>query len=262
MVSSQLERLKQHADKADKDLATALRLLETAEWGFSGEHSHYGVVEHAGWLTKMGNRVRNWKRRWFTLRSGCIYYYRSKETTIHEGIIPLGVETVVECVEAKYGRDNCFVIENPRRAYVLVAPNTEEMETWINVVLQVVARQLSKPHQPLPDAGSSDDEREAPEQQQQQQIQRPIDIDSDDEGTAPNRVQQHTVKPLSDRERLKQTLEDVQMVMKSILMVTSQTTTAVKEHKQIMVKGEDLGPDTLEAMLRGVDEYDYDPDDL
>lgn len=35
------------------------------------------VLEKSGYLLKMGNRVKAWKRRWFILRSGEILYYKS-----------------------------------------------------------------------------------------------------------------------------------------------------------------------------------------
>lgn len=35
------------------------------------------VLEKSGYLLKMGNQVRAWKRRWFILRNGRILYYKS-----------------------------------------------------------------------------------------------------------------------------------------------------------------------------------------
>lgn len=35
------------------------------------------VLEKSGYLLKMGNRVKAWKRRWFILRNGEILYYKS-----------------------------------------------------------------------------------------------------------------------------------------------------------------------------------------
>ncbi len=29
-----------------------------------------------GWLTKQGNSVKSWKKRWFVLKEDCLYYYR------------------------------------------------------------------------------------------------------------------------------------------------------------------------------------------
>lgn len=35
------------------------------------------VLEKSGYLLKMGNQVKAWKRRWFILRNGGILYYKS-----------------------------------------------------------------------------------------------------------------------------------------------------------------------------------------
>lgn len=35
------------------------------------------VLEKSGYLLKMGDQVKAWKRRWFILRNGGILYYKS-----------------------------------------------------------------------------------------------------------------------------------------------------------------------------------------
>lgn len=32
-----------------------------------------------GWLTKLGEKVKNWKRRYFILRAGVVYYYKKND---------------------------------------------------------------------------------------------------------------------------------------------------------------------------------------
>lgn len=31
-----------------------------------------------GYLTKLGGRVKNWKKRWFVLSDGKLYYYKTE----------------------------------------------------------------------------------------------------------------------------------------------------------------------------------------
>jgi cytohesin len=31
-----------------------------------------------GWLWKQGGRVRNWKRRWFVITDGCLFYFETR----------------------------------------------------------------------------------------------------------------------------------------------------------------------------------------
>jgi len=42
-----------------------------------------------GFLFKLGHVVKNWKKRWFVLKDGKLFYYRSKEDKEPTGIIPL-----------------------------------------------------------------------------------------------------------------------------------------------------------------------------
>jgi len=42
-----------------------------------------------GWLWKQGGRYKNWKRRWFILNDGCLYYFEFTADKEPRGIIPL-----------------------------------------------------------------------------------------------------------------------------------------------------------------------------
>ncbi|CAF1349006.1 unnamed protein product [Didymodactylos carnosus] len=42
-----------------------------------------------GFLFKQGGRYRNWKRRWFVITEGCLYYFESTTDRDPRGIIPL-----------------------------------------------------------------------------------------------------------------------------------------------------------------------------
>jgi len=42
-----------------------------------------------GWLWKKGGRYKNWKRRWFILNDGCLYYFEFTADKEPRGIIPL-----------------------------------------------------------------------------------------------------------------------------------------------------------------------------
>ncbi len=34
-------------------------------------------LEKCGYLTKLGGKVKNWKRRWFVMKNGEMLYYKS-----------------------------------------------------------------------------------------------------------------------------------------------------------------------------------------
>lgn len=47
------------------------------------------TYEKTGWLTKQGEKVRSWKKRWFVLRNGTVFYYGSPKSKTPKGVIPL-----------------------------------------------------------------------------------------------------------------------------------------------------------------------------
>lgn len=59
-----------------------------------------GRVMHEGWLTKEGQWRKNWKRRWFALRSTTLTYYDDPDSKKPKGVIPL---------------DSCAVQPSPRK---------------------------------------------------------------------------------------------------------------------------------------------------
>jgi len=61
-----------------------------------------------GWLWKQGGRYKNWKRRWFILNDGCLYYFEFTADKEPRGIIPLENVNVRE-VEDKT-KQFCFEI--------------------------------------------------------------------------------------------------------------------------------------------------------
>jgi hypothetical protein len=46
-------------------------------------------VFRTGWLEKMGNVVKSWRRRWFVLRYGALEYYKAAEDRTPRGTILL-----------------------------------------------------------------------------------------------------------------------------------------------------------------------------
>ena len=51
----------------------------------------------SGWLIKQGGVVKNWLRRWFTIKGNYMYYYTNKDEKKLLGAIPLPGNKVAEC---------------------------------------------------------------------------------------------------------------------------------------------------------------------
>ncbi|CAF3565599.1 unnamed protein product [Rotaria sp. Silwood1] len=63
-----------------------------------------------GWLWKQGGRVRNWKRRWFVITDGCLFYFESRtEVDIPRGVIPL-VDVAVREIDDDRTKQYCLEI--------------------------------------------------------------------------------------------------------------------------------------------------------
>ena len=61
----------------------------------------------AGYLTKEGGKSKTWKKRWFTLVNGCLYYFEKEAAKTPKGIVPLE-NLKVEALPSFTAKKNCF----------------------------------------------------------------------------------------------------------------------------------------------------------
>lgn len=95
-----------------------------------------------GPLTKMGGRIKTWRRRWFLLdpRRRLLAYYGDKEETKLKGVIYF---QAIEEVYYDHGRAACkspnprltFCVKTYDRLFCLVAPSAEALRIWMDAVL-------------------------------------------------------------------------------------------------------------------------------
>ena len=60
--------------------------------------------ERVGWLTKQGEYIKTWRRRWFVLKQGKLLWF--KESTITRTSVPRGVIHVSRCLTVKGAEDS------------------------------------------------------------------------------------------------------------------------------------------------------------
>jgi len=88
-----------------------------------------------GQLVKMGGRVQTWKRRWCSVDSGYLFYFKTNKDEIPKGLIKLKDYKIVQKVEDKItGRPFSFslVPANPdSRQFYMAADSALEQEKWI-----------------------------------------------------------------------------------------------------------------------------------
>ncbi|KAL6503749.1 Fatty acid synthase subunit beta [Orobanche gracilis] len=103
----------------------------------------YGCVqfwvapERAGWLTKQGKYIKTWRRRWFVLKQGKLFWF--KESTITRASSPRGVIPVAICLTVK-GADDvlnsqfAFELSTRDETMYFIADSEKEKEDWINSI--------------------------------------------------------------------------------------------------------------------------------
>ena len=101
---------------------------------------------HQGFLTKQGGSIKNWRKRFFTLRANNILYYYRDINKDPQG----GVDLNEEGVKVRYGvaEDTCYVgrvpldrtvvIDTIGRKYYLYSETVGEAKKWLEVLGGVI----------------------------------------------------------------------------------------------------------------------------
>ena len=85
-----------------------------------------------GFLLKMSTSVRkDWKRRWFLLQGGNLYYVRDWKDTSPTLVCEVLLCTVRTCTGAKAHRFSFELISPNRRTFTLQASNERDMHAWM-----------------------------------------------------------------------------------------------------------------------------------
>uniref|UniRef100_A0A4W5L9E2 Pleckstrin homology domain containing, family H (with MyTH4 domain) member 1 n=1 Tax=Hucho hucho TaxID=62062 RepID=A0A4W5L9E2_9TELE len=101
------------------------------------------MLEKSGYLLKMGSQVKAWKRRWFILRNGEIFYYKSPSDVIRK---PQGqVELNSSCRIARGEGAQTFQLITEKKTFFLTADSPNILEEWIRVLQNIFKVQASSP---------------------------------------------------------------------------------------------------------------------
>jgi len=99
---------------------------------FTSKNMREETLEKAGWLVKLGGRVKNWKRRWFTLSEGKLNYFKSRGDMYRKPIGMIDLKQVTQL--SRNDRPLTFEITTPDRTYYLTADNSDEVNDWLRVL--------------------------------------------------------------------------------------------------------------------------------
>ncbi|KAG0727576.1 hypothetical protein GWK47_034334 [Chionoecetes opilio] len=112
--------------------------------------SHIGTVsprresslEKIGYLTKLGGKLKTWKKRYFVLKDGTLTYWKS-QSDIHRK--PAGQITLNEvCRVTRSEGAHTFEVNTGKKTYYLTADNTALVEDWVRVLQNVLRRNATK----------------------------------------------------------------------------------------------------------------------
>jgi serine/threonine protein kinase len=95
-----------------------------------------------GYLTKEGEIVKSWKRRWFVLSSETLSYYKTQKEDKPLGVIRLKDINSVTAGSRK--NKSCLEVATARRTYYFVADNNEELKAWKEAIQRRVDISLGR----------------------------------------------------------------------------------------------------------------------
>jgi len=99
--------------------------------------------ERSGWLLKQGEYIKTWRRRWFVLKEGHIFWF--KENYVSRNSKPRGVILVRNCLTVKGAEDVlnkqfAFEISTSKETMYFIADTDKEKEDWINSIGRSIVR--------------------------------------------------------------------------------------------------------------------------
>lgn len=99
--------------------------------------------ERQGWLQKQGDHIKTWRRRWFVLKGGRIFWFKSDAVTADS--VPRGAIDMSKCLSVRGAEDalnkrNAFEIAGNATAMYFVADTEKEKEDWINSIGRAIVR--------------------------------------------------------------------------------------------------------------------------
>ncbi|KAF2068734.1 hypothetical protein CYY_009944 [Polysphondylium violaceum] len=98
-----------------------------------------GEIVKQGYLTKKGAMRRNWTKRWFVLKQGYLFYFKTSKDKKPKGIIQL----LNVSVARSFYKPNCMAIrsavDKEDREFLICATTQVELEDWISNISKCIS---------------------------------------------------------------------------------------------------------------------------
>ncbi|KAM3352663.1 hypothetical protein ACQJBY_024094 [Aegilops geniculata] len=98
--------------------------------------------ECAGWLDQQGEHTKAWRRRWFVLKQGMLFWFKDSDvdhTSVPRGVIFLASCLAVKGAEGVPDRKFAFELSTPGETMYFAADSEEQKEQWINSIVLPLA---------------------------------------------------------------------------------------------------------------------------
>ncbi|XP_028784546.1 pleckstrin homology domain-containing protein 1 [Neltuma alba] len=100
--------------------------------------------ERAGWLTKQGDYIKTWRRRWFVLKQGKLFWFKDSysvsRSSIPRGVIPVGSCLTVKGAEDIIHKPCAFELSTANTTMYFIADTEKEKEEWINSIGRAIVQ--------------------------------------------------------------------------------------------------------------------------
>jgi hypothetical protein len=94
--------------------------------------------ERSGWLTKQGDYIKTWRRRWFVLKQGKLFWFKDSSSvtrdSVPRGVIPVGRCLTVKGAEDVINKPFAFELATVNYTMYFVADTEKDKEDWINSI--------------------------------------------------------------------------------------------------------------------------------
>ncbi|MED6173595.1 Fatty acid synthase subunit beta [Stylosanthes scabra] len=94
--------------------------------------------ERIGWLTKQGEYIKTWRRRWFVLKQGNLFWFNDSTVTRASnphGVIPVASSLTVKGAEdALINKPCAFELSTRSDTMYFIADSEKEKQYWINSI--------------------------------------------------------------------------------------------------------------------------------
>ncbi|KAK3285017.1 hypothetical protein CYMTET_7360 [Cymbomonas tetramitiformis] len=112
----------------------------------TGGVEFWEAPERSGWLMKQGAIIKTWRRRWFVMKQGKIFWFKSDD--VNSKSVPRGVVEIKGCLSVKgaeemLNKPYAFEVSTRDKTMYFIADNDREKEDWINAVGRAIVKQSS-----------------------------------------------------------------------------------------------------------------------